>query len=96
MAWVENESEAPPPSDTALTRTWKFGRRMDQQIETGEGPVASSLETTNLELLDDRTAKLAQTGEVGVWNLKPKKMMLEMEFEVDEERDTYLLYQVMK
>eukprot|EP00613_Pedinella_sp_CCMP2098_P011615 CAMPEP_0171655474 /NCGR_PEP_ID=MMETSP0990-20121206/40914_1 /TAXON_ID=483369 /ORGANISM="non described non described, Strain CCMP2098" /LENGTH=169 /DNA_ID=CAMNT_0012235577 /DNA_START=53 /DNA_END=562 /DNA_ORIENTATION=+ len=113
MAFVEDES--PPPSDTALARTWKFSRRMIEPVVTEvrvkravlsssasvcqlctvlqAGSTVGSLETTQMELRGDRTAFLGKSSETGVWNLVPEKRMLEMEFELNEDESTYLLYQ---
>jgi hypothetical protein len=57
-----------------------------------EAPIRSILSPKLVHLNEDRTVDLGN-GEVGIWNYKPDKKMIEMEFDLKNDDSTYLLYQ---
>ena len=62
-------------------------------LETAiSAPIGNIVTPKLVQLKEDRTVDFGN-GEVGIWNYKPDKMLIEMEFDLKDDDSTYLLYQ---
>lgn len=84
-------------SASNFAREWIFRRKIDlivpdDVVEVTDGPIEDMVRRVKLK--SDRTVDLGN-GEEGIWNFKEgKHAYLEMEFDLDEDERSYLLYRI--
>jgi len=82
---------------SAIPRHWKVSRKLDvnvdDEIDTDDFDVISNLSGQRVLFKKNKTVDFGN-GERGIWDVKQARAILEVEVDVSDDENAYLLYQI--